>query len=61
MFDLEMLFGGSKPPRWWRWARKHPGALLLGAVVLAVLLGPHPWAKHPPAAERDADETPLFI
>lgn len=61
MFKSEKLFDRSKPPRWWRWARKHPGTLLLGAMVLAVLLAPRPWAEHRAPADKDADETPLFI
>ena len=61
MLDSEGFFGGSRPLRWWRWARKHPGALFLGAVVLAVLVAPHPWGKSRPAVDLDADETPLFI
>lgn len=61
MVNSKTLLGEIEPPRWWRWARQHPGTLLLGAMVLAVLLVPHPWTKHRPAADTDADETPLFI
>ena len=61
MPELQRLENRSKAPRWWCWALKHPGALLLGGIVLAVLLAPRPWPEHPPAADRDADETPLFI
>ncbi len=61
MFNSKTLFGGFEASRWWRWARKHPGTLLLGAMVLAVLLAPHPRAKQQPTADTDADETPLFI
>jgi len=57
----EILLGEIEPPRWWRWVRQHPGTLLLGAMVLAVLLLPHPWTEHQAAADSDADETPLFI
>jgi len=61
MSNSKALFGEIEASRWWRWARQHPGTLLLGAVVLAALLVPHPWTKHRPAAEADVDETPLFI
>jgi hypothetical protein len=61
MFHSKTFWDEIEPRRWWRWARKHPGTLLLGAMVLTVLLVPHPWAKHRPAADTDADETPLFI
>ena len=61
MFESEKLGDRSKAPRWWRWALEHPGALVLGGMVLAVLLAPRPWAEHRPAADWDADETPLFI
>ncbi len=59
MLDSEKL--RSKPQRWWRWARQHPTAILFGALVLGVLIAPHPWSKNAPMADLDADETPLFI
>ena len=49
------------PIRWWKWARKHPGTLLLGAVLLTVLVLPQATTKRPPSPDLDADETPLFI
>ncbi len=61
VFKSKTVVKENEPPRWWRWARQHPGTLLLGAMVLAVLLAPHPRAKNQPAADMDADETPLFI
>jgi hypothetical protein len=60
MFNRKTLWDDSAPSRWWRWARKHPGTLLLGAVVLAAVLAPRSWARQP-IADTDADETPLFI
>jgi hypothetical protein len=60
MSNGKTLLGGFEPARWWRWARRHPGTLLVGAVVLAALLAP-PWARQQPVADTDADETPLFI
>ena len=61
MFHSKTLFGGFSWPRWWRWARQHPGTVLLGAMVLAALLVPHPWTRQRAAADTDPDETPLFI
>jgi len=61
MFNGKTLLGGFKPSRWWRWALKHPGTLLLGAMVLAALLAPPPWARQEPVADTHPDETPLFI
>lgn len=61
MLSLETFFDGFEPRRWWRWARQHPGTMLLGAMVLAVLVVPYPWGKGRPAADLEADETPLFI
>ena len=61
MLKSETLLNGIELRRWWRWARQHPGALFLGAVVLAVLMAPHPQGKSRPATDLDADETPLFI
>jgi hypothetical protein len=60
MANGKPFWGRFEPSRWWRWARKHPGALLLGAVVLTALLAP-PWGKQQPLADTDSDETPLFI
>jgi hypothetical protein len=61
MSNGKTLLDGFEPSRWWGWARKHPGTLLLGAVVLAALLAPPAWARQQPVADTDADETPLFI
>ncbi len=61
MFKSKTVFEENEPPRWWRWARQHPGALLLAGIVLVALLAPHPRAKNGPPADMDADETPLFI
>jgi hypothetical protein len=61
MSNRKRLLGGFELSRCWRWARKHPGALLLGAVILAALIAPPPWPRQQPVADTDADETPLFI
>jgi hypothetical protein len=61
MSNGKTLLGRFEPSRWWRWARKHPGTLLLGAVVLAALLAPPRWARQETVADTDPDETPLFI
>jgi hypothetical protein len=61
MFNGKPLWGGLEPSRWWRWARRHPGTLLLGAAVLAALLAPPRWAGKQPVVDTDKDETPLFI
>jgi hypothetical protein len=61
MFDAKTLLDGLEPSRWWRWAREHPGTLLLGAMVLAALVAPPSWTRQQPVADTDPDETPLFI
>jgi len=61
MSDGKTLWGGFEPLHWWRWARKHPGTLLLGAVVLAALVAPPLWTRQQPVVDTDPDETPLFI
>ena len=61
MFNGKPLLGRFEPSRWWRWALKHPGTLLLGAMVLAALVAPSSWARQQPVADTDPDETPLFI
>jgi len=61
MFNRKTLWDELAPSRWWRWARTHPGTLLLAGMVLAAVLAPRPWARQQPIADTDADETPLFI
>ena len=61
MFNGKTLANEFEPSRWWRWAREHPGTLLLAAMVLAAVLAPRPWGRQQPVADTDADETPLFI
>ena len=47
--------------RWFAWAGRHPGVILLGAVAVAVLAIPKPTRKHNVESDSAGEEVPLFI
>jgi hypothetical protein len=46
---------------WFGWAGRHPGVVLLGAVIMAIIAIPDPPSVHEVEDDSTGEEVPLFI
>ncbi len=52
---------GLEVRRLWDWVRRHPAAVVFGALVLAMMFGPASRRNVLLGTDRDQDEPPMFI
>lgn len=45
----------------WAWAQRHPGTLVVGALLVAALLAAPAARKGAPQVDVSAEDVPLFI